>query len=67
MPRCNLDDLSSFLIVAREGSFTKAAAKLGVSQSALSYIIKEIEARLIRRPVEVRGKLRRLSRWRSTR
>jgi len=41
-----LDDLSAFLMVAREGSFTKAAAKLGVSQSALSYTIKELEARL---------------------
>ncbi len=46
MQRGNLDDLSAFLVVAREGSFTKAAAKLGVSQSALSYTIKELEARL---------------------
>jgi DNA-binding transcriptional LysR family regulator len=46
MQRRNLDDLSAFLIVAHEGSFTKAAAKLGVSQSALSYTIKELEARL---------------------
>src|SRR5216684_1738441 len=46
MQRGNLDDLSAFMIVAREGSFTKAAAKLGVSQSALSYTIKELEARL---------------------
>src|SRR5882672_2397902 len=46
MQRGNLDDLSAFLIIAREGSFTKAAAKLGVSQSALSYTIKELEARL---------------------
>jgi len=46
MQRGNLDDLSAFLIVAREGSFTKAAAKLGVSQSALSYTIKELETRL---------------------
>src|SRR6476646_512734 len=46
MQRGNLDDLSAFLIVAREGSFTKAAATLGVSQSALSYTIKELEARL---------------------
>lgn len=46
MQRGNLDDLSAFLVVAREGSFTRAAAKLGVSQSALSYTIKELEARL---------------------
>jgi DNA-binding transcriptional LysR family regulator len=46
MRRGNLDDLSAFLIVAREGSFTRAAAKLGISQSALSYTIKELEARL---------------------
>jgi DNA-binding transcriptional LysR family regulator len=39
-------DLSAFVMVAREGSFTKAAAKLGISQSALSYTIKELEARL---------------------
>jgi DNA-binding transcriptional LysR family regulator len=46
MQRRNLDDLTAFLVVAREGSFTKAAAKLGVSQSALSYTIKELEKRL---------------------
>ena len=46
MQRGNLDDLTAFLVVAREGSFTKAAAKLGVSQSALSYTIKELETRL---------------------
>src|SRR3984893_6421685 len=46
MQRGNLDDLSAFVMVAREGSFTKAAAKLGISQAALSYTIKEPEARL---------------------
>src|SRR5260221_943155 len=46
MQRGNLDNLSAFVIVHREGSFTKAAAKLGVSQAALSYTIKELEARL---------------------
>jgi DNA-binding transcriptional LysR family regulator len=46
MQRGYLDDLSAFVMVAREGSFTKAAAKLRVSQSALSYTIKELEARL---------------------
>jgi DNA-binding transcriptional LysR family regulator len=46
MQRGNLDDLSAFVAVARERSFTKAAAKLGVSQSALSHTIRELEARL---------------------
>src|SRR5438552_3071510 len=41
-----LDDLLAFVAVARERSFTGAAAKLGVSQSALSYTIRELEARL---------------------
>jgi DNA-binding transcriptional LysR family regulator len=42
----NLNDLSAFLAVAREQSFTKAAAKLGVSQSALSQTIRQLEARI---------------------
>jgi DNA-binding transcriptional LysR family regulator len=46
MQRGDLDDLLAFLAVGREGSFTKAAAKLGISQSALSHTISELEARL---------------------
>ncbi|QBH98805.1 LysR family transcriptional regulator [Limnobaculum zhutongyuii] len=42
----NFNDLISFLVVARERSFTKAAAKLGVSQSALSHAIRALEERL---------------------
>jgi len=46
MQRGDLDDLVAFVAVGRERSFTKAAAKLGVSQSALSHTIRELEARL---------------------
>jgi DNA-binding transcriptional LysR family regulator len=44
--RKNFNDLLAFLMVAREGSFTRAAAQLGVSQSALSHTIRGLEARL---------------------
>lgn len=46
MARRNLNDLLSFVTVAREGSFTRAAALLGVTQSALSQAISGLEARL---------------------
>jgi len=46
MPRENLNDILALLAVARDRSFTRAAAKLGVSQSALSHTIRELEARL---------------------
>src|SRR5689334_11453622 len=46
MPRPNLNDLLAFLAVARERSFTKAAAQLGVSQPALSHTVRELEGRL---------------------
>ena len=41
-----LGDLLAFLAVAEERSFTRAAAKLGISQSALSYTIRRLETRL---------------------
>jgi DNA-binding transcriptional LysR family regulator len=44
--RANLGDLSAFVAVATQRSFTRAAAQLGVSQSALSHTIRELEARL---------------------
>jgi DNA-binding transcriptional LysR family regulator len=46
MPRENVQDLLAFLAVARERSFTRAAAKLGVSQSALSHTVRALEERL---------------------
>jgi DNA-binding transcriptional LysR family regulator len=46
MRREMLNDLLAFVAVAREGSFTRAAAKLGVSQSALSHTIRGLEERL---------------------
>jgi len=42
----NLHDLRAFVAVARERSFTQAAARLGVSQSALSHTIRGLEERL---------------------
>jgi DNA-binding transcriptional LysR family regulator len=46
MPRADLNDLTAFLMVARERSFTRAAAQLGVSPSALSQTVRGLEARL---------------------
>src|SRR3712207_5395927 len=46
MPRADLNDLAVFLAVAHERSFTRAAAQLGVSQSALSQTLRGLEARL---------------------
>lgn len=42
----NYNDLLAFVTVAREGSFTRAAALLGVSQSALSHTVRGLEQRL---------------------
>jgi DNA-binding transcriptional LysR family regulator len=44
--RQNVNDLLAFLAVARERSFTKAAARFGVSQSALSHTVRQLEERL---------------------
>ena len=46
MARENANDLIAFIAVARERSFTRAAAKLGVSQSALSHTVRGLEERL---------------------
>ncbi|HDU4535132.1 hypothetical protein AE04_01182 [Klebsiella aerogenes MGH 78] len=46
MARRNLNDLLSFVTVAREGSFTRAAAQLGVTQPALSQAISGLEERM---------------------
>ena len=46
MAKRNLNDLLAFVTVAREGSFTRAAAVLGVTQSALSQTIRALEERL---------------------
>jgi DNA-binding transcriptional LysR family regulator len=46
MARANVNDLLAFLAVARERSFTRAAAQLGVSQSALSHTMRALEERL---------------------
>ena len=46
MLKDNFNDLLSFMVVARERSFTRAAAQLGVSQSALSHAMRNLEARL---------------------
>jgi DNA-binding transcriptional LysR family regulator len=46
MARENINDLIAFLTVARERSFTRAAAQLGVSQSALSHTVRGLEERL---------------------
>lgn len=42
----NMNELRSFIIVAQTGSFTKAAARLGVSTSALSHSMRKLEEQL---------------------
>jgi DNA-binding transcriptional LysR family regulator len=46
MKRDDLYDLAAFAVVAEQGSFTRAAAELGMSQSALSHAMKDLEERL---------------------
>lgn len=46
MDRHDLTDLAAFAVVAEERSFTRAASKLGMSQSALSHAMKSLEERL---------------------
>src|ERR671938_1883860 len=46
MVRDDVGDLVAFLAVARERSFTRAAAQLGVSQSALSHTVRGLEERI---------------------
>src|SRR5947199_8902447 len=46
MKRDDLHDLAAFAVVAEQRSFTRAAAELGMSQSALSHAIKALEERL---------------------
>ncbi len=46
MPQATLNDLQAFVAVAKARSFTRAAAELGVSQSALSHTIRTMETRL---------------------
>jgi len=46
MRREDLADLSAFMAVAEQRSFTRAAAKLGTSQSALSHTVRRLETRL---------------------
>jgi DNA-binding transcriptional LysR family regulator len=46
MARDNITDILAFLAVAQERSFTRAAAKLGISQSALSHTVRALETRM---------------------
>jgi DNA-binding transcriptional LysR family regulator len=46
MKRDDLVDLNAFMAVAEERNFTRAAAKLGTSQSALSHTVRRLETRL---------------------
>lgn len=46
MARIDLNNLAAFVVVARERSFTRAAAQLGLTQSSLSHTIRGLEAKL---------------------
>ena len=56
MARDSVNDLGVFLAIAREGSFTRAAAKLGVSPSALSHAVRLLEERLGIRLEDIRAR-----------
>ena len=58
MKREHLADLSAFVAVARELSFTRAASQLGMTQSSLSHAIRRLEGRL----GHLKGLMRRLTR-----
>src|SRR5690349_8059559 len=46
MKRHEFDDLAAFVVVAEERSFTRAAARLGLSSSGLSHVVRQLEERL---------------------
>jgi hypothetical protein len=56
MPRTDLNGIVAFLAVARQRSFTRAAAQLGVSQSALSQTVRGLE--LLVNALRYRGRRR---------